>query len=358
MQLDFLTPRVERLRSDGAFEAVHDGGALGRLRRPVVLLARDLCAFSLFEATALPAGRRRQAARLHARLASPYVTGGAALVKAGADFGVWWWDLHLVTPAIEARYGATPISLCPETLAQPTGGGWRIVRLQKGFEAQFWRDRGLIASAWRRDRFGDAAWAAFASLQRGAAPPPETPPAPEILPVAFDSEAFAFSRSEVSRDQAVAAAAGGFALAACSAAVFLLGQGLQLDGDARAIAAETAAIRRATPGGGAIQAMDSDRRLMADYREVEERTNPVSAAGAAIGIVAYHDLTPTALDAAGDVLTITLPYSAVEVSDALVAEFEESGYFFDVQPRTDATAQSLIIEMKVREAAPPLSADG
>lgn len=52
---------------------------------------------------------------------------------------------------------------------------------------------------------------------------------------------------------------------------------------------------------------------------------------------------------------MTLPYAAGRRADELVAEFEGSGYFFDVRPRTDAAAQSLIIEMQIRQAAPPLS---
>ena len=43
---------------------------------------------------------------------------------------------------------------------------------------------------------------------------------------------------------------------------------------------------------------------------------------------------------------------------SLIAEFENSGYFYEVRPRTEATTQTLVIEMKVREAAPPLSAAG
>ena len=48
---------------------------------------------------------------------------------------------------------------------------------------------------------------------------------------------------------------------------------------------------------------------------------------------------------------------AQDESDSLIADFEQSGYFYDVQPRTDAQNQRLVMEMKVREAAPPLSAD-
>jgi hypothetical protein len=356
MPLNFLTPRVERLRADGAFEAVHEGGLLGRLRRPVVLLARDLCTFSLFEAGALPKGRRRQAARLHARVGSPYVAGGAALVKCGDDFGVWWWDLERITPLVEARHGGLRPPLRPESLAQPPARDWRIVRLAQGYEAQLWRGKGLAASVWRRTRFDGPAWAAFTRLQRGAPPAPVEPPEAESLPIATDSEAFSLSRAEVTREQAIAMGAASFALAVLSTVAFLGAQGLQLRAEAKDIEGEIVEIRQSiprTPGG---QGVELDRRRLAAFRQVEETTNPVSAAGAAIGIVAYHDLTPTALDIDGGVATLTLPYTAMEAADELVAEFEQSGYFHDVQPRTDAANQSLIIEMQVREAAPPLSA--
>ena len=356
MHLSFLTPRVELLSANGAFQTLHSGGAIGKMRRPVVLLARDLCAFHVFESAALPRARRRQAARLHAKLASPYLLGGAALVKAGGDFGIWWWDLQRVAEAIGDRFGATAPALRPETLAQPVGDGWRIVRLAYGYEAQLWRDKALIASAWRRDRYDDHAWRAFASLQRGIEAP-ETPPAPQSLPIAYDGEAFAFSRGEISRTQAIAAAAGGFAVAACAAAAFLMGQGLQLSGDARRMQAEVAQIRADTPRAGLLASMEVDRRRLTDYRRLEEQTNPISAAGAAIGIVAYHDLTPTAVDTAGYTLTLTLPYTAVRVADQLISEFEGSGYFYDVRPRTEPSSQTLVMEMKIREAAPPLSAD-
>ncbi len=356
MQLDFLTPPAERLSADGTVEAVHGGGVLGRLRRPVLLLARDLCAFSLFETAALPRNRRRQAARLFARTASPYVAGGAALVKCADDFGIWWWDLERISPMVEARYGRLSVAIRPETLAQPIGAGWRVVRLRDGFEAQLWRGRGLMASVWRRERFDPATWVAFTRLQRGGPPASDEPPPAVTLPIAADSEAFALSRAEIPRDQAIGIAAAGFALVITSTIVFLLGQGLKLSQDSAAMEKETAAIRQSTPQIGATRGLELDRQKLAAYRQVEERTNPVSAAGAAIGIVAFHDLTPTALDAGEDTLTLTLPYSAVEAADELVAEFEGSGYFYDVQPRTDAGSQTLIFEMKTREAAPPLSA--
>lgn len=356
MRLDFLTPRIDRLRADGALEAVHSGALMGRLfRRPVVLLARDLCAFALFETAALPKNRRRQAARLHARTASPYVAGGAALVKSGEDFGVWWWDLARVAPMIAGR---GDVSLRPETLAQPVGRDWRIVKLGHGYEAQHWRDGALRASAWRPARYDVAAWTAFARTQRDArVEAPATPPPAVTLPVDLASEAFSLARAEITREQAIGLGLGGLAVASASVFALMLGQTVQTGNEAKKIETETAEIQAATPRQADTLALEGDRRMLASFREIEGRTSPLSAAGAAIGVVAIHDLTPLALDAQEDTLTVTLPYEAVRLADQLVAEFEGSGYFYDVRPRTDAAGQRLLIEAKVREAAPPLSPD-
>lgn len=357
MHLPFLTPRIDLLGSDGSIRTVYPGTRLGRLRKPVVLLARDLCAFSLFATAALPRGRRRPAARLHARLASPYITGGAALIAAGGDFGIWWWDLHRVAPALEERYGATLPVLRPESLAYPIRDGWRIVRFATGYEAQLWRDRALVASAWRRERYDAASWRGFTSLQR-VEDAPAAPPEPESLPIALDSEALAITAAAVSREQAIAGAAGGFAVAACAFAAFIVGQGMSLADSAEDLRTETVDLRASTPSSTSLQGVEADRKRLVAFRDIEERTNPVTAAGAAIGIVALHDLTPSALQVEDGVVSITLPYAAVEDANSLIDEFENSGYFYEVRPRTEASTQTLVIEMKVREAAPPLSATG
>lgn len=357
MQLDFLTPRVERLSADGAWTTLHPGGAIGRLRTPVVLLARELTVFSRFETAALPKNRRRQAARLHARTGAPYLNAAFLVIKSGADFGLWWWDAERVDALVRQRWGGQIPALRPETLAQPAGRGWRIVRLTEGQEAQYWRDGQLQASAWRRERFDAAAWAAFTRVQRGAEDAPETPPGPQALPIDYDGPAFSLSTTEITREQAVGAAGAALATTAICAALLLAGQGARLSSDAKEIEVETAEIQAQTPRAGALQGLETNRRRLAAYRQVEERTSPLSAAGAAIGIVAIQDLTPLALDVQEDSLSITLPYSAVGRADSLIADFEQSGYFYDVQPRTDAQNQRLVMEMKVREAAPPLSAD-
>jgi len=356
MQLDFLTPRVDLLNSEGRVETVHPGGGLGRLRRPVLLLGRSLCAFALFDASNLPRNRRQQAARLYARTGSPYVVSSATLVKSGSGYGVWWWDLDRIAPTIAEVYAGHSPLVRPETMAQPATVGWRIVKLAEGYEAQLWSLSGLLASVWRRNRFDQASWASFTRLQRGDFQAPEAPPPAVSLPIATDSEAFSLARAEVSREQAIAGAAGGFSVAAACAVLFLLGQGSMLGGEARTISKEAIEIRQSTPRIADTQALQEDQKKLVAYRQLEEQTNPVSAAGAAVGIVAFHDLTPISLDASGETLTLSLPYSAVDDAEMLVTDFEGSGYFYDVRPRTDAANQRLIFEMKVREAAPPLTA--
>lgn len=358
MKIDFLIPSIDRLGSDGAIESVHPGGALGRFRRPVLLIARDLCAFSRFETAALPKSRRRQAARLHARVASPYVVSGAALVKAGADFGVWWWNLDQLAPQVAARYPRGGAAIRPETLAQPIGEGWRIVRLQNGYEAQFWNNGALIASAWRKQRFDEPAWAAFTRLQRSVDDAPETPPHAQTLPVAYDSEAFASAWTDITREQAIAMAAGGFAVATSCLAFFFLGQGVQLSQRADKLNLEAAELRASTPRASAVQAVDLDRQRLAAYQEVESRTNPISAAGAVIGVLALQEITPSALDITDEGVRVTLPYAAVTRAEELVKEFQDSGYFRDIEPRTDAPNRTLIIEMKTIARAQAPSAAG
>lgn len=358
MSLDFLTPRIERLSAGGEWTVVHPGGAVGRLRTPVVLLARDLTAFSLFKTSGLPRSRRRQAARLHARAASPYLDGASLLVPAGQDFGVWWWNAERVNALVQARWASVRPSIRPETLAQPPAADWRIAALTEGYEAQFWNQGSLHASAWRRERFDTNAWGAFTRAQRDATEAPEAPPAPQRLPLDTDGPAFAISTTEITREQLIGAGAVLLALVAVSAALFLAGQGLKLKSDAEAIEAETARLQASAPRGASLANLEGDRRTLAAYRQIEEQTSPLSSAGAAIGILAYRDLEPKSLDASDEGLTVTLPYSALAQADDLIADFAESGYFYEIRPRTDAANQTLIIEMQVREAAPPLGSGG
>jgi len=353
MQLPFLTPSVDLIRADGSIEAVHPGGSLGRLRPRVYLLARELCAFQLFEASALPRGRRRQAALLFARTASPYVASSIALGQVGSDFGVWWWDLDRLLSR-DPSLATARFLVRPETMAQPGGDGWRIVRVSQGYEAQLWAHGGLVASAWRRQPFDPASWGAFVRLQREGLEAPTAPPTPVVLPVAADSPALSLASVEVTPEQAAIGAVSVVALASVFAALFFAGQGLRLADSRRAVEAEVVELRAATPAAAQSAELQQARRALSAYAELERKTNPLTASGAALGVLALHEVEPSSLETDAETLTVTLPYAALESIDDIVIELESSGYFANVEPRTDAATQTLTITMMVRPDAPPL----
>jgi hypothetical protein len=323
------------------------------LRPRVYLLARELCAFQLFEANALPRSRRRQAALLFARTAAPYVASGIALGQVGSDFGVWWWDLDRLLSRVPSLATAR-FFVRPETMAQPTGDGWRIVRVSQGYEAQLWAHGGLVASAWRRQPFDPASWGAFVRLQREGLDAPTMPPTPVVLPVAADSPALSLASVEITPRQAAIGAVSVAVLGTVVAALFLSGQGLRLADSRRAIEAETVEMRTATPAAAQSAELRAARRRLAAFAELERKINPLTASGAALGVLALHEVEPSSLETDAETLSVTLPYAALEAIDDIVAELESSGYFTNVEPRTDAPTQTLTITMMVRSDAPPL----
>lgn len=357
MQLPFLTPSVDLIRADGTIEAMHPGGSLGRFRGRVYLLARELCTFQLFEASALPRGRRRQAALLFAKTASPYVASGTVLGQVGTDFGIWWWDLDRLRSRVPSLTNRR-LRLRPETMAQPNGDGWRIVRVSQGYEAQLWAHGGLVASAWRRQPFDSASWGAFVRLQREGVEAPLAPPLPVVLPIAADSPALSLASVEVTPRQAVVGTASVLVLASVFSALLFVGQGLRLAENRRAVEAEAAELRAATPAAAQSAELQQARRALTTYAELERKTNPLTASGAALGVLALHDVEPSSLETDAETLTVTLPYAVLESIDDIVIELETSGYFANVEPRTDATTQTLTITMIVRPNAPPLVQPG
>lgn len=347
MPLSFLQPRVDRLDSDGRIHSVMEAGALGRLRRPVLLLGRDLCSYALFDAGALPRGQHRRAAVLYAHANGPHVETGSLVLPTGKKIGIWWWDLARVREPILAHYGRVRPVVRPESLATPRGNGWRILSTAGGYEAQLWKNETLEVSSWRRTRFDARAWSDLVRLHTSDGDLPETPPAPVVLPASIDGRDFGLYSLEISREQALVLGAGAVAVAAIAMSLYLVGTIAGLDKKTRQIELETLEMVRNTPV-RASQGSDrtADARLAA-FQTVARETNPLTAAGAAIGAVAIYDMSPLALDARSDTLTMTLPPAAAENLDELIAELGGSGYFENIRPRIEPTTRNLVIEMGV-----------
>ncbi|HEY1752300.1 MAG TPA: hypothetical protein VGG29_13655 [Caulobacteraceae bacterium] len=341
------TPPLERLGADGRFEAVRAGAPW---RRPIVLLARELCSFAWFEPAARGAAAA-QAARLYARANTPFLDPGVIVRRAGSGYGVWWWDRERVDPWLAARFGEAAPQVAPETLAQPPGGGWRVVRLASGFELQLWRGRALTASAWRRAAPTEADWAAFARLQRDPpVPAPPAPPAPQTLPVAA-APSLAASGIELTPTLAAQAAAGGAAAVMALAAAFWAGQALRLGALAGTL--EDQARAAAAPAAAASAGDAADLKRIAAFQALASRPNPLAGLQTALRVVRAHGVAAKALAIDGGVVSVTVPYAALDRVEAITQDLDATGAFADVRPLPQSAEGSIRIEMILRGATAP-----
>jgi hypothetical protein len=363
--LSFLTPPQVLLTPEGRsetlrFETVEGGGALASFLkggRPNVWLARSLCAYQHFDPGAARGGAAWAAARLHAASAAPFVQAGALVEKSGRGFSIWWWDRERVDPILAEAFGDRPPPLGPETFVPPVGGGWRVLRLTDGVEAQLWRDGGLVASRWRRGAFDAASWEAFVRIQPGPGDAPSEPPA-----------ALAGFRAPFPRYSAggglipehlLRAAPAALAVLLLTAAAFWLGQGLKLRSQSQDLERVAALERRAAPA-PVVGSANAARRLAA-FTALSERPNLVAATGVATRILRLYGVGIEGVDAQGDTLNLTLPYSTLASVDRIARDMEASGVFTDVRPLTNAADHTLQLRMRLTgrpETAAALNPDG
>jgi hypothetical protein len=349
MPRSFLDPPLMRLGADGRARPAAEGAAW---RRPIVLVARELCSFEWFE----PAGGVRpsaQAARLYARANAPFLQPGVLVRAAGGGWGIWWWDAERIAPALAAEFGAADVAAAPETLAQPPGAGWRVVRLESGFELQCWRGRALIASSWRREAPAASDWAAFARQVRDPPEPaPAAPPAAETLPIARDLNLGA-GGAELTPASAARLAASATAAALAIAAAFWVGQGLRLGAVADRLEREAHAEQAAVHPSADDTAL---RQRLAALHAFADRPDPLAGLGAALGVLKSHGVVAKSFTIDGPVVTVTAPYTALGQIDAITAALEATGQFGDIRPLPDSASGDIRIELTLRGATRPVAA--
>jgi len=346
----FLTPPLELLTGDGRFVSL--GEARARWRRPQVLLARELCSFEWFDPPMAKGGEGAGAAGLYARTTAPFVNAGMLVRRAGDGYAIWWWDMDRVGPWLAERFGAASPVVAPETLAQPPGQDWRVVRLDAGFEAQCWSDGVLVASAWRRTAPDTAFWSAFARNQRHPpSPAPAAPPNPQTLPLAERVDLGWAGWSGANRDQATKAGAAVAAMLLAAAGMVWFGQGLRLGKLADTTEAEAQAEQAQ-----ALAARHDDTaavRQLTAFRAVAGGPNPVAALETALAVVRRHGLSAKAFAIDGAIVTVSLPYSAIDQAQAISRDLEASGVFADVRPMTGQGLITIRMSMKGAPAPSP-----
>lgn len=339
------------LTPEGRFEPIEAGGALASIvtgGQPDVWLARSLCAYQFFDPGAARGSAAWAAARLHARSSAPFIDAGSLVGKSGRGFSIWWWDRSSVVPVVAERFGARSPAVAPEIFASPIGDGWRVLRLTDGVEAQLWRGDGLVASSWRRTAFDAQAWDAFVRVQAERGDAPAEPPAP----VAGFRAPFPRAQAGgtgISPEQVLRAAPAAVAVLLLTLTAFWLGQGLKLRSDSQELERVAALERQVAPtrsGAQAPQGANAARRLAA-FTALSDRPNLVAALGVATRILQLYGVGIEGVDAQGDELDLTLPYSAISGVDRIAREMEASGVFTDVRPITNAADHTLQLRMRL-----------
>ncbi len=348
MPLPFLTRHRELLTAAGAMRPLEDQPGIGP---PLLLLARELCSFAWFETGKAQGSAAVAAARLHARATAPFANPGILLQKGPGGHAIWSWNMDVVGPAVAERFGDGKIQLAPETLAQPPGEGWRIVRMTPGYEAQCWMAGSLVGSLWRRDPFDENAWRSFVRVQKGP-PAPDAPPPAAALPFSR-APSGGVELTEISGPGLWQAAGAVTATALLALIGLSVGQAWRLSNLAKASEIRASAVRAAmpaseAPGQGAFQ-------RLAAFRKLSDRPDALAALSTALGILKLFNVEPKGFQVDGEALTLTLPYSAIGKVNRIIAELGGAGRFTDVQPRTDADAQTITVTLKLARTPPPAS---
>lgn len=308
-------------------------------------LARELCSFKSF--TPRVRGRAgRAAAELHARAAAPYSRPGWIVRRAGDGFEIWWWDLDRIEPWLANRFGDARPSLAPESLARGTGEGWRVIRTSTGYEAQRWKGGGLLASAWRREAYDPAAWSAFTRTQPAAEDAPEHPPQTLFPTLSADLAPGTAGWRGVAIEDLPRLGAVALATVLVTAGGFWIGQGFRLR-DRAADLEQAAEAERATAPRGRAAAAREDARRLAAFRALAARPNPLAGLGVATTILQLYNVAPRGIEAEGDVLTLSLPYDAIDRIDRVAAELEDSGAFVEVRPTTGSGRDEILLRLRM-----------
>lgn len=337
----FLTPPIDLV--DAAGRSTRAGGAAWLPKLNVA--ARAHCAFHLF----LPgmAGKRRggDAARLYATTSAPYRRSGRLIVPAGDDFAIWWWDID----ALEAHAGTRGVaSMLPEPLVQAPGEGWRHLKQSVGYEAQLWRGGALRASAWRRTPFDAPAWTAFTRVNAGGEEDaPVSPPAPLVLPFAPGLSSYLLARPQLSTEQTVQLAVGGFTALCLGLSALFAGQAWKLGQLTQATQEDTARILAAAPA-PTPQTIRQGLERLNGFLSLLERNDPMASLAIAVGVLQLYEITPLGFTADAEKIEVTLPYSAAAKAEELTAALEGSQAFEEITAETRGDRTSVVFSMTPR----------
>lgn len=148
------------------------------------ILARQFCAFTLLDASAVPMARRKGFASMAVQRWSPFADTRYHIDWVGPRAMVWAWSNGQILDLGDNEVAASPRRVSPESLYRgiPVADGAELVAMDEGVEGRVWLDHAMVASQW---------WPAPPTLQewnmlrRGAGLPAAlVVPIPQLSPLA------------------------------------------------------------------------------------------------------------------------------------------------------------------------------
>jgi len=114
------------------------------------LMARGRCAYTVLDASSVPAAKRRAFASMAVNRWAPFADPQAHVQWVGDSAMVWAWSQRDAQAVLEHESGEVPRRIVPESLfvGATLADDAVLVALDEGFEGRVWRRHLLIASAW------------------------------------------------------------------------------------------------------------------------------------------------------------------------------------------------------------------
>jgi len=131
------------------------------------VLARALCAYTVLDGAAVPAGKRRAFVAMAVRRWAPFADPQSHVQWAGDKAMVWVWSQAQVQATDDDVAAEAPRRMLPESLlvGAPQQDGALLVALDQGCEGRVWRNHVLASSQWWPQPPELAEWNVF---RRGA----------------------------------------------------------------------------------------------------------------------------------------------------------------------------------------------
>lgn len=114
------------------------------------ILARQFCAYTLLDASAIPPARRKGFAAISIQRWSPFADTRSHVEWVGSRAMVWAWSPSRIQDMGGGEFALAPRRVSPESLhrGDPRSDAAALLAMDEGVEGRIWRDQAMIACQW------------------------------------------------------------------------------------------------------------------------------------------------------------------------------------------------------------------